>query len=498
VPSAAAACGGETLGARLSKRTNLKEKKAMHACHLSARALAQAIADGTLSARESASAALSAIAGADGRINAFTAVLREQALTDADAIDAARARGALLPPLAGVPFAAKNLFDIAGLTTLAGSKINRELAPASGDAVAVARLRTAGAILVGATNMDEYAFGFTTRNTHYGPTRNPHDPACIAGGSSGGSAAAVAAGMVPLALGTDTGGSVRVPAALCGIYGIKPTFGRISRRGVFPFSSSMDHVGAFARTVDDLALTYDLLAGPDAADPAASTGAAEPVGRRMAMGIEGFRFARAGGYFEKNIGPQTRAAVDAVAAALGITSTVAFAETERARAAAFLLSPAEGAQLHRANLTRRAHDFDPLIRDRLLAGLLVPAAWLLQAQRFRRWYYGEVLQVLQANDVVIAGATPWPAFEIDSETIDLNGETIAAGPNTGMLTQPLSFIGVPVLVVPVLLPGSLPVGVQLIAAPWREEALFRVAARLESIGVTTAPLAATSTTQWPQ
>ena len=209
----------------------------------------------------------------------------------------------------------------------------------------------------------------------------------------------------------------------------------------------------------------------------------------MAMGIEGFRFARASGYFETNIGPQTRAAADAVAAALGVASAVTFAETERARAAAFLLSPAEGAQLHRANLTCRAHDFDPVNRDRLLAGLFTPAAWLLQAQRFRRWYFDQVLQVLQAYDVVIADATPWPAFRIENETADLNGATIAAGPNTGMLTQPLSFIGVPVLVVPVRLPGSLPAGVQLIVAPWREEALFRVAARLESIGVTSAPVA---------
>ena len=470
----------------------------MSTSHINARTLAQAIADGTQGARESVDAALATIADTDTRINAFTAVLQEQALAAADAVDAARARGAVLPPLAGVPFAAKNLFDIAGITTLAGSKINRELAPATHDAVAVARLRAAGAILVGATNMDEYAFGFTTRNTHYGATRNPHDPTCIAGGSSGGSAAAVAAGMVPLALGTDTGGSVRVPAALCGIYGIKPTFGRISRRGVFPFSSSMDHVGAFARSVGDLALAYDLLQGPDAADPAASTRAAEPVGQTLDMGIEGLKLARAGGYFEQNIGPQTCAAVDAMATALCITTTVRFAETERARAAAFLLSPAEGAQLHRANLTRRAHDFDPVIRDRLLAGLFTPAAWLLQAQRFRRWYFDQVLQVLQAHDVVIAGATPWPAFRIEDETIELKGETIAAGPNTGMLTQPFSFIGVPVLVVPVLLPGSLPVGVQLIAAPWREEALFRVAARLESIGVTTAPLAAASITQSPQ
>jgi AtzE family amidohydrolase len=395
-----------------------------------------------------------------------------------------------MPPLAGVPFAAKNLFDIAGLATLAGSKINRDNPPATRDAAAVARLCAAGAILVGATNMDEYAFGFTTRNTHYGATRNPHDTTRIAGGSSGGSAAAVAAGMVPLALGTDTGGSVRVPAALCGIFGLKPTYGRVSRRGVFPFSASMDHVGVFARHVADLALSFDALQGPDAQDPACNPRAAEPVAASMTEGIDGLSFGRAAGYFEHNLGAKARSGVDAVAAALGIRRMVTFADTELARAAAFLLSPAEGAQLHQANLRERAQDFDPVIRDRLLAGLFTPAAWLMQVQRVRRWYRDRVLETLTDCDVVIAGATPWPAFSIDTETLDLNGTPVAAGPNTGMLTQPFSFIGVPVLVVPVQRPGDMPVGVQLIAAPWREGVLLRVARHLEALGVASAAVAA--------
>jgi amidase/aspartyl-tRNA(Asn)/glutamyl-tRNA(Gln) amidotransferase subunit A len=453
-------------------------------------AMARAIARGEVSATECVGSALDAIESGDTAINAFTAVLRERALAEAQAVDAARVRGKRLLPLAGVPFAAKNLFDIAGITTLAGSKINRDLAPATRDAAAVARLSEAGAILVGATNMDEYAFGFTTRNTHYGATRNPHDLTRIAGGSSGGSAAAVAAGMVPLSLGTDTGGSVRVPAALCGLFGLKPTYGRISRRGVFPFSASMDHVGVFARNVEDLALAFDAMQGPDAEDAACNPRPADPIGERYSNGIDGLSFGRAGGYFEEHIGPETRAAVDAVAAALDIETQVDFPDTALARAAAFLLSPAEGAQLHQANLAARAADFDPVIRDRLLAGLFTPASWLMQVQRVRRWYRDRVVEVLRHCDVVIAGATPWPAFPIETETLDLAGTTMAAGPNTGMLTQPFSFIGVPVMVVPVHQPGALPVGVQLITAPWREDILFRTAAHLETLGVVSAPVAA--------
>ena len=158
---------------------------------------------------------------------------------------------------------------MAGVTTLAGSIIERDKPPASRDATLVERLGAAGAVLVGALNMDEYAYGFTTENSHYGPTRNPHDPTRVAGGSSGGSAAAVAAGLVPLSLGSDTNGSIRVPAALCGVYGLKPTFGRLSRQGVYPFVHSLDHTGPFARTVRDLAAAYDVLQGPDPLDPAA-------------------------------------------------------------------------------------------------------------------------------------------------------------------------------------------------------------------------------------
>ncbi len=180
-------------------------------------------------------------------------------------------------PLAGVPFAVKNLFDIAGIATVAGSKINRGHAPASKDSPLIERLEAAGAVLVGALNMGEYAYDFTGENVHDGPSRNPHDTTHMTGGSSGGSGGAVAGGMVPLALGSDTNGSIRVPSSLCGIFGLKPTYGRLSRARTFPFVASLDHLGPFARSTRDLALSYDAMQGPDPEDPACAGREVEPV-----------------------------------------------------------------------------------------------------------------------------------------------------------------------------------------------------------------------------
>jgi amidase/aspartyl-tRNA(Asn)/glutamyl-tRNA(Gln) amidotransferase subunit A len=232
-----------------------------------ASAMAAAVRGNAVSAVALVQASLDRVEATDRRVNAFTAVLRERALRRAAQVDAslASANGPRTRelPLLGVPFAVKNLFDIAGLATLAGSKIEREHTPPRDDAALVRRLESAGAVLVGALNMDEYAYGFTTENTHVGPCHNPHDLTRIAGGSSGGSGAAVAAGQVPLTLGSDTNGSIRVPASLCGVFGLKPTFGRLPRTGSFPFVSSLDHLGPFARSARDLALAYDAMQGPE-------------------------------------------------------------------------------------------------------------------------------------------------------------------------------------------------------------------------------------------
>jgi aspartyl-tRNA(Asn)/glutamyl-tRNA(Gln) amidotransferase subunit A len=216
---------------------------------------ARAIASGDRYAEETTLAALERIESEDARIGAFTDITRDRALREARAVDRARAAGEALGPLAGVPYAVKNLYSIAGLPTRAGSKINASYPAAETDALLIARMQAAGAILLGALNMGEYAYDFTGENAHYGPSRNPLDTARMTGGSSGGSAAAVAAGFVPVSLGSDTNGSIRVPAAFCGLYGLKPTYARLPRTGTFPFCDSLDHLGPFARSVADLALT---------------------------------------------------------------------------------------------------------------------------------------------------------------------------------------------------------------------------------------------------
>ncbi len=444
---------------------------------------ATAIRSGEITAKAVVSAALERIATQNEAFNCFTTVTADTALADAERIDKAIAQGENPGTLAGVPFAVKNLFDIAGLTTLAGSKINAENPPATRDATAVARLKQAGAVLVGALNMDEYAYGFVTENSHYGSTRNPHDPTRIAGGSSGGSAAAVAAGLVPLTLGSDTNGSIRVPASLCGIFGLKPTYGRLSRRGAFLFSSSFDHIGPFARSVRDIATTFDILQGADASDPVCTTRPPEPCLPQLDRGIEGLRIAVADGYFAKGGEPEVFEAVTKVARALDVTASVTIPEPHRARAAAFMITASEGANLHLANLRSRPQDFDPATRDRFLAGALIPSTWYIQAQRFRQWYRDRVREIFQTVDIILAPTTPCVAPLLGQETMVIAGEEVLVRPNLGLYTQPLSFIGLPVLSVPIHLPGYLPLGVQIIAAPYNEALILKVAAVLEAQGI---------------
>lgn len=439
------------------------------------------IAAGRVTATEAVEASLGRIASHDGVFNAFTDVTAARARAKATAIDADRAAGRKLGPLAGVPFAAKNLFDIAGLPTRAGSLINRTRKPATADATLVARMEAAGAVLVGALNMGEYAYDFTGENSHDGPSRNPHDTARMSGGSSGGSGAAVAGGLVPIALCSDTNGSIRVPASLCGLFGLKPTFGRLSRAGTFPFVSSLDHLGPLARNVEDLALTYDAMQGPDPEDPFCATRPAEPVFAGLASGISGLRIACAGGYFRANLMPEAENAVEIVADALNVSSDVEIPEAARARAAAYLITTAEGAALHLDRLRAQPQDFDPDVRDRLIAGAMVPAAMVIHAQKFRRWYRDAVLRLFETCDAIIAPATPCSAPLLGQKTFMLGGAELAVRPNLGIFTQPISFIGLPVVAVPV--PGQLPVAVQIIAAPWREDIALRIAHTLQTSGI---------------
>jgi len=456
----------------------------------SAQTIAAAVKGGAVSAREVAQAALKRIEARNSALGAFTDVTATRALSKAEAIDAARARGESLGPLAGAPFAVKNLFDIKGLPTRAGSKINRDVAPAKADATAIARLEAVGAVLVGALNMGEYAYDFTGENAHDGPSRNPHDLNHMTGGSSGGSGAAVAGGLVPIALGTDTNGSIRVPSSLCGLFGLKPTYGRLSRAGAFPFVASLDHIGPLARSAGDLALAYDSMLGRDETDPAQADMPATPVSPTLSDGIAGLRIARLGGYFARSADGSALAAVDTVARALKADRVVQLARADVARSAAYLITMVEGAALHLERLRTRGPDFDPDVRDRLIAGAMLPGAWVTQAQKFRRRFRAETLALFRDVDILLAPATPCRAPKIGQRTFVLGGQEMLVRPNLGLFTQPLSFIGLPVVAAPLWTDGEkLPIGVQIVAAPWREDLALRVAWTLEQAGVVRAPVA---------
>ena len=415
--------------------------------------------------------ALEKIERENARINAFAEVFGDAARTPAPA-----------GPLFGRPFAAKDLFDVAGRPTRAGSPIRASAPPAARDATAIARLRDAGAILVGLTHMDEFAYGFTGENAHYGAVRNPHDPERIAGGSSSGSAAAVAAGLVPFALGSDTNGSVRVPAALCGIWGFKPTYGRVSRAGVAPLAWSFDHVGVLAATPEDAAAALDAIQGPDPRDPAAGEAAAEPLAPHLGEAAGGLRVAVAGGHFAAGGMPEVFAAVRRVAGCLGAERSVEIPGSDRAVAAALLITSAEAASLHFDEIRTRSHDFDRFTRARWIAATTIPHAWVARAQQFRRRYAETMRAAFADIDLLIAPTTPFPATEIGRSQIEIGGEAVPVRAALGRYTAPFSFLGYPALSVPVE-GDALPLGVQLVAAPGKDGYLLRAAARLRDEGI---------------
>lgn len=446
--------------------------------------LRAALAEGELSAAEIATQSLAAIAEQNPELNAWTEITTERSLEEARALDRSLEQGKPLPPLAGVPYAVKNLFDVAGQTTLAGARLFETRPPASRDAWAVRQLSANGGLLTGLLNMDAYAYGFTTENSHYGATHNPHDTDRIAGGSSGGSAAAVAAKLVNFSLGSDTNGSIRVPASLCGVFGLKPTFGRLSRAGTHPFVGSLDHIGPLARRVSDLACVYDVLQG---LDPDDAFQADQPVGAttpELARGTEGLRFGVLGGYFQQWCDGNARDAVARAAKALQANDEVLMADAELARTAAFIISASEGGNQYLPALRATPELFEPLSRERLLAGAMIPAAWYVQAQRMRRHFQQQVLPLFDRFDVLLAPSTPTTATLIGQETMRINDTDLPTRASMGMLAQPISFLGLPVVSVPLRSKNGLPIGVQLIAAPFREDACLRAAHALEQMQVT--------------
>jgi AtzE family amidohydrolase len=430
------------------------------------RQIAHSVRSGRRSAAAIASDAIARIRERDAGVGAVTRLLEERALADAAAVDVKIAQGEDPGPLAGVPFGVKDLFDVAGIATTAGSAMRRNRPPAAKDAEAISRLQAAGAVLVATLNMDELAYGFATVNAFYGTTRNPHDRNRLAGGSSGGSAAAVAAGLLPFTLGSDTNGSIRIPAALCGVYGLKPTHGSLPMEGVVPFVDSFDDIGPMTGSLDDLQLIYEILRG----------------GKIDAGSPELLKVGRLGGWFTRNLSADMADTLDRIALALA-ADEVEFPEVAAARSAAFVMTAVEGGTLHLPDLCQRALDFDPATRDRLIAGAMVPASAYRDAERFRAWFRAQVATIFDRFDVLIAPVTGDVAPRIDHPFVEVDGALMPARSHLGLFTQPLSFIGLPVLAVPLARPGSLSLGIQLIAAPGGEARLFALARRFVEDGL---------------
>ena len=454
---------------------------------MSARQLAAGIRRREFSPSEALDAALRRIESLDPQLNAFITVTADQARVEAREVERRLAAGEPVGPLAGVPVAVKDIIETAGVRTTCGSAILRDHVPAT-DATVVTRLREAGAVIVGKTNTHEFAFGPTNVNPHYGPCRNPHNPARVSGGSSGGSAVAVASGMAGLALGTDTGGSIRIPAAACGLVGLKPTYGRISKAGIFPLSWSLDHPGPLVRTVADAALALGVLAGPDPRDPTTATAApaAGPSTATLdpATGLEGVRVGLPRGWAEKRIAPGVKAAFDGAVALLASAGArvteVDFPPADVMMLANRLLILAEAAAYHLPNLREHAELIGADVRARLELGQYLLAADYLMGGRLRAELAAAVGQVMTDVDLIVTPAAPVVAPYIGQDHLVWPDGRETVPDALIRLPAPFNVTGQPALTLPCGWDQGMPVGLQIVGRVFEEGLVLRAGAALEA------------------
>jgi aspartyl-tRNA(Asn)/glutamyl-tRNA(Gln) amidotransferase subunit A len=446
---------------------------------LSARELGVLLRRRQASVLELTEAVLARIEALEPEINAFITVTAEEAVAGARRCDAELAAGLDRGPLHGIPLAIKDLFDTAGVRTTAGSRILGGRIPDE-DAAVVARLRAAGAVVVGKTNLNEFACGVTTTNAHYGDTGNPWDPSRSPGGSSGGSAAALAAGMCAVALGTDTGGSIRIPAALCGVVGLKPTYGLVSCRGVMPLSWEQDHVGPMARTVWDAAAMLDVMAGWDPADASSRHAPAPDYAAELETGLDGLRIGVDAGFALRGIASEVRNAFEAALVVLGGLGAqvmdVRVPRLEEGMAAGLVLWGAEAAAVHVEWLRTRPEDYDPAVRARLEEGLVLAGTEVARAQRVRRLLQRDLQLLFEKIDLL---ATPTCALEAPPRgagSIVVDGAGVAVLPALTRFSRVFNLVGLPAISVPCgFTANGLPLGLQLVGAELDEVRVLRAA-----------------------
>jgi aspartyl-tRNA(Asn)/glutamyl-tRNA(Gln) amidotransferase subunit A len=414
----------------------------------------------------------------DGELVAFISKTLDRALADAARADSELATGTDRGPLHGIPVALKDLYDVKGDVTTAGSRIFAENVAREDSAVA-AKLRAAGAVFVGKTNLHEWAFGVTNQNPHFGSAKNPWERTRIPGGSSGGTAIAIATGMCFLSPGSDTGGSIRIPAALCGVAGLKPTYGRISLRGVVPLSWSLDHAGPLARSVRDLAVALQVLAGRDERDPVAAAVDVDDYVTRLEDGIKGVRVIVPANYFLDDVDPEVERAVrDAARTLAGLGAVVSersLPRTEELRETQRAILSVDAATFHRDRLAERANDFGADVLQRLRAGQQISGIETARARRNAVEIRHEWAELLGDGSLILTPTTPTAAPEREGQ------DAIATVARLTTNTSPFNLTGLPALSVPCgFTTAGLPIGLQLAAGPWREALLLRAARAYEA------------------
>jgi len=466
----------------------------------SALAIAGAVRRGERTARSVTDAALEAIAGRDPELHAFLHVAADEARTAADAVDRAVAAGRDPGPLAGVPIALKDNLCTRGIPTTCASRILEGWRPPY-DATVVGRLRAAGAVVVGKTNLDEFAMGSSTENSCAGPTRHPMDPTRVPGGSSGGSAAAVGAGLVPLALGSDTGGSVRQPAALCGTVGMKPTYGLVSRYGLVAFASSLDQIGPFARSVADAAALLEVIAGHDPLDSTSIDRPAPEIGRSLDAGVDGLRVGVVAELLDDtapDVARRVREAAEDLARSGAQVEDLSMPEMRFGLSAYYLIAPAEassnlsrydgvryglrvdGPDVAAMNTATRTAGFGPEVKRRIMLGTYALSAgyydaYYGKAQRVRTLIIRAFDRAYERVDVLLGATAPTTAFPIGERTADPLAMYMS-----DVCTIPSNLSGHPAISVPFGAgDDGLPVGVQVLAPALCEGRMFQVAAELE-------------------
>ncbi|RYX90776.1 MAG: amidase [Bradyrhizobiaceae bacterium] len=450
---------------------------------LSVTEIAAAIADKTISSREATQSCLDRVAKWQPHLNAYMSIEADAALAAADAADAALAKGISHGVLHGVPMAHKDMYYDEGHVVTCGSKIRKDWV-AKTTATALQRLKNAGTVRLGSLQMVEFAFGPLGHNTHFGPVRNPWHVAHATGGSSSGSGSAVAARLTFAALGSDTGGSIRMPAHFCGVSGLKTTVGLVSRAGAMPLSQSLDTVGPLARTVEDCALITGLMAGADPLDPTTSTRAVPDYMAATKASAKGMTVGIPKTFYVDDLDPEVAAALQNTITALkgeGISIVeIDLPNQAQLSAASQLVLTTEAAALHKRWMIERPQDYGPQVLMRLENGLAVTGVAYLEAMRWRGPALAAHLAAVNGIDAVLAPVSPMPAPRIDETDIGNGPGAEALIQRVTRFTRPINYLGLPALSIPAgFTTSKLPVGMQLVGRPFDEATLLTIGATFQ-------------------